>query len=375
MCSYRCARRRPDAFDFTRDVRGMRPFASFMALYMLLLAGCGERAAPSIEIEGPTMGTYYSVKVARPPLGMTAEALKREVESVLDRVIAEISTYEPTSELSRLNANPGTDWIPISLALHAVIAEGQRFAALSDGAFDITVGPLVNLWGFGPEARPDELPTPEQIQAARERVGWRKLELRASPPAIRKARGDVYIDLSALGEGYGADLVAADLDARGVADYMVAVAGTIRAKGLNAKGQPWAIAIEEPLPDRRTVHRIVPVSDRAISTSGDYRNFFVKDGKRYSHEIDPATGAPIERNLGSATGGGVRATGVDGLATAFMVLGEQRASELAGSQGIAAYFIVRDGDVLRGVASPAFEAYLARSTPQAQAAGTSEQPK
>ena len=208
-----------------------------------------------------------------------------------------------------------------------------------------------------------------------ERVGWRKLELRDSPPAIRKVRGDIYIDLSALGEGYGADRVAADLDARGVADYMVAVAGTIRAKGLNAKGQPWAIAIEEPLPGQRSVHRIVPVSDRAISTSGDYRNFFVKDGKRYSHEIDPATGAPIERNLGSATVVGERATVVDGLATAFMVLGEQQGPALAVSQGIAAYFIVRDDAALRGVASPAFEAYLARSTQEERAAGTSEQPK
>jgi FAD:protein FMN transferase len=179
----------------------MVPFPVLVVPGALLLAGCGERAASSIEIEGPTMGTYYSVKVARPSVGMTTDALKRAVELVLDRVVAEISTYEPTSELSRLNANPGTEWIPISPAFHDVIAEGQRIAALSDGAFDITVGPLVNLWGFGPEARPEELPTPEQIQAARERVGWRKLELRASPPAIRKARGDVYIDLSALGEG------------------------------------------------------------------------------------------------------------------------------------------------------------------------------
>ncbi|WP_296805993.1 FAD:protein FMN transferase [Thiocapsa sp.] len=353
----------------------MGPFPVLMTLGALLLSGCGERAVPSIEIEGPTMGTYYSVKVARPPVGMTADALKLAVESVLDRVIAEISTYEPTSELSRLNANPGTDWIPVSPELHAVVAEGLRIAELSDGAFDITVGPLVNLWGFGPDARPEELPTSEQIQAARERVGWRKLELRASPPAIRKTRGDVYIDLSALGEGYGADRVAADLDARGVADYMVAVAGTIRAKGLNAKAQPWAIAIEEPLADRRAVHRIVPVSDRAISTSGDYRNFFVKDGKRYSHEIDPATGAPVERNLGSATVVGERAIVVDGLATAFMVLGEQRAPALADSQGIAAYLIVRDGDAFRGVATPAFDAYLARSMPEERAAGTAEQPE
>ncbi|WP_338115901.1 FAD:protein FMN transferase [Thiocystis violacea] len=307
------------------------------------------------------MGTYYSVKVARPPAGLSAETLRLQVESALDQVIGEISTYEPTSELSRLNRDSSTDWIPISPNLHAVIAEGQRIAALSDGAFDITIGPLVNLWGFGPEARPDELPTQEAIQAARARVGWRKLELRASPPAVRKARGDLYIDLSALGEGVGADRVATELETQGVGDYMVAVAGTIRAKGRNAKDQPWAIAIEEPLPDQRSVHRLVPVSDRAISTSGDYRNFFVKDGKRYSHEIDPGTGAPIERHLGSATVVGERAMVVDGLATAFMVLGEQRGPALATDQGLAAYFIVREGETLRGFGSPAFEDYLTRS--------------
>ncbi|MBK5965531.1 FAD:protein FMN transferase ApbE [Thiocystis minor] len=332
-----------------------------ITVFALLLTGCGERTAPLIEIEGPTMGTYYAVKVARPPVGMTAETLKRQVESALNEVIAEISTYEPTSELSRLNRNPSTDWISLSPNLHAVIAEGQRIAALTDGAFDITIGPLVNLWGFGPEARPEALPTETEIQAAQARVGWRKLELRAAPPAVRKARGDLYIDLSALGEGVGADRVSAGLDTAGASHYMIAVAGTIRAKGRNAKNQPWAIAIEEPLPDQRTVHRIVPVSDRAISTSGDYRNFFVKDGKRYSHEIDPSTGAPIERNLGSATVVGDRAMVVDGLATAFMVLGETRGPALATSQGLAAYFIVREGDTLRGFGSPAFEDDLARS--------------
>jgi thiamine biosynthesis lipoprotein len=364
-------------------MRGMSP-STFSPLRWVvcgfLLVGCGAQSHPSIEIEGPTMGTYYSVKVVRPPVEMDGEALKIRVEAVLDQVIKEISTYEPTSELSRLNANPSTDWIPISSNLHAVISEGQRISALSDGAFDVTVGPLVNLWGFGPEARAKDLPTPEQIRDARERVGWRKIALRASPPALRKSRGDVYIDLSALGEGYGADRVTAELDALGVADYMVAVAGTIRAKGLNAKGEPWAIAIEEPLHDRRAVHRIVPVAYRAISTSGDYRNFFVKDGKRYSHEIDPATGAPIERNLGSVTVVGERAMVVDGLATAFMILGEVRAPALAASEGIAAYFIIRDGQSLRGVASPAFDDARAAAGPEANrtahdvpgARGTSE---
>lgn len=330
-----------------------------IALFGLALSGCGERSDPMIEVTGPTMGTYYWVKVARPPAGVSAESLQPGLESLLDAVVAEISTYEETSELSRLNRNPSTDWIPVSPGLYGVIAEGQRIAALTDGVFDVTIGPLVNLWGFGPEARPDAVPTPDEISAARARVGWRKLELRASPPAVRKARPDLYIDLSSLGEGYGADRLSAWLESQGLTDYMVAVAGAIRAKGRNAKRRPWAIAIEEPLPDRRSVHRVIPISDRALSTSGDYRNFFEQDGKRYSHEIDPRTGKPVDRKLGSVTVIGETGMVVDGLATALMVMGEVRGPALAESQGLAAYFIVRDAQELRGFGSSAFQGYLA----------------
>nr|WP_242482157.1 FAD:protein FMN transferase [Thiocystis violacea] len=325
----------------------------------LALLGCGQQPDPVLELGGPTMGTYYSVKVARAPAGITADQLQPKVAAVLDAVVAEISTYDETSELSRLNRNPSTEWIPVSENLLAVIAEGQRIAKLTGGAFDITIGPLVNLWGFGPEAPHDGVPSEAEIRAAKMRVGWEKLELRASPPAVRKARGDLYIDLSALGEGYGADRVAAWLDAQGITDYMVAVAGAIRAKGLNAKREPWAIAIEQPMPDRRAVHRIIPISNRALSTSGDYRNFFEKDGKHYSHEIDPKTGAPVDRKLGSVTVIGAVGMVVDGWATALMVLGDQAGPALADAQGLAAYFIVRDGDGIRGFGSRSFEDVLA----------------
>lgn len=326
----------------------------------LLLTACGRQPDPVIEFSGPTMGTYYSVKIARPPAGTDAETLQPAVVGALDQVIAEISTYDPESELSRLNRNPSTDWIPVSPNLYRALAEGQRIAALSGGAFDITVGPLVNLWGFGPQAKRDSLPTPDEIAAAKARVGWQKLELRDSPPAVRKARGDLYIDLSALGEGCGVERVAALLESRGVTDYMVAVAGTIGAKGRNAVGKPWSIAIEEPLAEERSVHRIIPLSDRVVSTSGDYRNFFEKNGKRYSHEIDPMTGAPVDRKLGSATVIGDQAMTTDALATALMVLGETRGPAFAESQGLAAYFIVRDGETLKGVGSRAFQPYLQR---------------
>ena len=240
--------------------------------------------------------------------------------------------------------------------------KARHVGALSDGAFDVTVGPLVNLWGFGPEHKPDAVPSPDAIRAARERVGASLLELRADPPALRKQRGDVYIDLSALGEGEGADRVAAYLESRGVTDYMVAVAGTLRVRGKNPKGEPWGIAIEEPRPDRRAVQRILPITDRAISTSGDYRNFFEEGGRRYSHHIDPRTGAPVAQRLASVSvvlpAAPDAARRADGLATALLVLGEEKGPQLAADQEIAAYFIVREGQGFREIESPALKSLV-----------------
>lgn len=333
-----------------------------MPLLGFLAAACGDRQDPVIGISGPTMGTYYSVKVPRPATGLDAQALRVGIDGVLSEVNREISTYDPESELSRLNGNPSPDWIPISPNLLRVLAEGLRLSALTNGAFDITVGPLVNLWGFGPEAKAEAVPAPEAIQAALGRVGYTMIELREDPPAVRKARGDLYIDLSALGEGYGADSVAAYLDALGVSDYLVAVAGTIRARGRNAKGQPWGIAIETPKGGERTVQRVVPLEAGAVSTSGDYRNFFEQGGRRYSHHIDPRTGASVAHRLASATvvlpPAADSALRADGLATALMVLGEAEGPTLAAAQGLAALFIVRDGDGLAEARTPALERLL-----------------
>jgi thiamine biosynthesis lipoprotein len=323
-----------------------------------VLAACGSGEDTVIELSGPTMGTYYSVKVARPPVGVTRERLQTGVNTVLQEVNRLISTYDPNSELSRFNQNLSTDWVAVSPELLGVIAEGLDISDLSDGAFDITVGPLVNLWGFGPDPVPEETPSDQEIRAAMARVGYGLLRLRNAPPAIAKERGDLYIDLSALGEGYGADQVADYLDALGISDFMVAVAGAIRAKGRNATGSPWAIAIEEPTPGRRAVQRIIHVTGEGLSTSGDYRNYFERDGKRYSHEIDPRTGRPIEHRLASVTVVADTAARADGLATALMVMGETDGPALAEAEGIAALFIVRADEGFRELATPEFGRYL-----------------
>lgn len=332
-------------------------------LAALALVGCGQGPDPGIDLSGPTMGTYYSVKVPRPPVGVSAEGLRAGLESVLAEVNAEISTYDPRSELSRLNADPSTDWIPVSTNLLALLAEGQRISALSGGAFDITVGPLVNLWGFGPGAGSDAVPPPEALQAALARVGHTKLELRSGPPAVRKQRGDIYIDLSALGEGYGADRMASHLESLGITDYLAGVAGTLRVRGRNAKGGDWGIAVEEPSAGRRAVERVLPLTDAAVSTSGDYRNFFEQGGKRYSHHIDPRSGQSVAHRLASVTvvvrpGSGGSATRADGLATALIVMGDSAGPALAESLGLAAYFILHADAGLEERTSAAFERML-----------------
>lgn len=328
-------------------------------LAVLGLLACTQPQSPVLEITGPTMGTYYAVKVPNLPEGMDSERLRSGIEEVLRAVSQEISTYDPDSELSRLNRNPSTDWISVSPGLYAVLAEGLHISALSGGAFDVTVGPLVNLWGFGPEPGADTVPSAEAIRSALARVGYGKLELRAEPTAVRKARGDLYIDLSALGEGYGVDRMAAYLESLGVTDYMVAVAGTLRVRGANASGRPWGIAIEAPSAGRRSAQRVLPLSEVAVSTSGDYRNFFEQGGRRYSHHIDPRTGESVAHRVASATvvlptpdGSAMRA---DGLATALVVLGEEAGPALADSLGLAAFFIIREGDGLKERTTKAFD--------------------
>lgn len=330
------------------------------AVIVAALSACGNEQGHLLQFSGPTMGTTYSVKVVQTGAGVNREKLQAAIDQVLARVNQQLSTYDKDSELSQINRNSSTDWIPVSQDLLAVVAEAQRVSRLTDGAFDITVGPLVNLWGFGPEIKQDEIPSDEAIHEAMVRVSFERIHTRADPPAIRKDRSDIYIDLSALGEGFGADKVAEYLESQGLSDYMVAVAGAIRVKGHNVKGSPWIIAIEEPTPGKRAAHRVIQITDNGLSTSGDYRNFFEKDGQRYSHEIDPKTGRPIQHRLASATVVSPTAMEADAMATALMVMGEEKGFSLAEGQKLAAFFIVKNDNGFKELNTWAFNQYLAQ---------------
>jgi thiamine biosynthesis lipoprotein len=324
-------------------------------LPLLLAVGC-QRGAPVLALQGSTMGTSYSVQLAAAPAGLDMQALGQAIARVLEEVNVLMSTYRPDSELSRFNASESTDWFACSPELVEVLAAARQVSDASGGAFDVTVGPLVNLWGFGPNIEPDELPGQTQIDAARARMGYRQLELRESPPALRKARPDLYVDLSAIAKGYGVDRVAALLARQGIENALVEIGGELRGHGVNGRGEPWRIAVERPLPDGpRQVFRVLGLQDIGMATSGDYRNFFELDGKRYSHSIDPATGRPVGHALVSVTVLAENTMMADAWATALLVLGPERGLALAESRGLAALLISRDRGRLRARATKGFE--------------------
>ena len=323
---------------------------ALIALIALLAAGAGfgllrpEASVAELHMSGRTMGTTYSVKYRPAKAVPSLKAMQSEVDALLAEINHTMSTYDQESELSRFNRLRTTDWVPASASLFAVIKAALEIGAQSEGAFDITVGPLVNLWGFGPEFHPDRVPLEGDIAAGRTRSGLDKVLLREIPPAIRKHRPDVFLDLSGIAKGYGVDRVAELMTAHGIEHYMVEIGGEIRVRGLKSHETPWRIAIEKPLSGERSVHTLLTLSDIALATSGNYRNFFEIAGRRYSHTIDPTTGWPVDNHLVSVTVLAETSMRADAWATAFQVLGPERGMAIAERLNLPVLFVIeRDG--------------------------------
>ena len=327
----------------------LRPRA-LVALIVLLAAGAGfsqlrsEPPVAELHMSGRTMGTTYNVKYRSIQNTPSLTALQIEVDALLAEINHTMSTYDPESELSRLNRLQTTEWVPTSASLLSVLKTSLEIGAQSEGAFDITVGPLVNLWGFGPEVHPDRIPLERDIAAARARSGLDKVTLSDTQPAIRKHRPDLFLDLSGIAKGYGVDRVAELMTAHGIEHYMVEIGGEIRVHGLKARETPWRIAIEKPLSGERSVHTMLALSDIALATSGNYRNFFDVAGRRYSHTIDPTTGWPVDNHLVSVTVLAETSMRADAWATAFQVLGPERGMATAKRLNLPVLFVIeRDG--------------------------------
>jgi thiamine biosynthesis lipoprotein len=334
---------------------------------LCLLAACGDDGAERsvLALDGRTMGTTWSVRVAAPPEDLREAELRRQIEQRLIRVNSLMSTWDPQSQLSRFNAAPVGEWFPADPELLHVVDAALRLHELSEGAFDLTVGPLVDLWGFGPGAdvARDALPDPEAIEAALEIVGADQVETRADPPALRRT-APVRLDLSAIAKGHGVDVMAEEIEALGATDYLAEIGGEVRARGRNGRGVPWQVGIEVPDPARRGVAReALGLEASAVATSGDYRNFFTVDGVRYSHTIDPATGRPVTHDVASVTVLHESAMWADGWATALNVLGSERGLALAKEQELPILFILYTEDGLDERTSAPFEAQRSRSAP------------
>jgi FAD:protein FMN transferase len=310
--------------------------------------GCAT-LAPSREtlLQGETMGSAWTVKIAG-PLPVPAAQLQAGAQGRFETVNQALSTYRADSALSRFNDERTGEWVDIDPELAMVMSYALALAPRTGGAYDVTVGPLVNLWGFGPDPASNRVPDAAAIAQARERVGWRKVEVDVANHRARKPPG-VRVDLSSLGKGRGVDRVAGYLDAAGVTNYLIDLSGKLRARGHNAAGAAWRVAVERPGADNAAADApaAVTLRDASIATAGDYRRYFEVDGRHYSHIIDPQTGYPVTHATVSATALGATCMEADALATVLMVMPPDAALHLANEARVPALLIARESGQFR----------------------------
>jgi thiamine biosynthesis lipoprotein len=323
-----------------------------MLVISALLIACSPPKNQETHITGPTMGTTYNVKFV-PVVGVDKETLKQQIEQSLIDINLLMSTYIENSELSRFNQWSSVEPFPMSARTLQVLNEAKRLGNMSDGLLDVTVGPLVNLWGFGPQSRPVKMPSDELIKMTRQQVGLNKLTL--GPSWASKTEPTLYVDLSTIAKGFAVDQLAELLGTHEITNYLVEIGGEMRLSGLKASGTPWKIAIEKPETDQRSVQKIISIGTNAVATSGDYRNYYETDGVRYSHLINPNTGYPISHNLVSVTVIHPSSMTADGLATALNVMGKEKALELAETFNIAVLLITKEKDGFNEYTSVKFE--------------------
>ncbi|MDC3333047.1 FAD:protein FMN transferase [bacterium] len=329
---------------------------AMVLLLSLFFIACSKPAEPSFIFSGATMGTTYHIRIAEPAKQDIA-VIQQDVDQLLFRLNQLFSTYIEDSEISTLNREQSEHWVPVSSALFDVLMMSVEVGMLSDGAFDMTVGKLVNLWGFGPGKAITDPPEDAAITAMLNKQGLDAVELEYATNQIKMPVG-VTIDLSAIAKGYAVDQVLAFLQKQGYSHMMVEIGGEIKARGKNTRGELWKIAIEQPEQGESRVNKVIALDNIAVATSGDYRNYFEKEGKRYSHTIDPRTGYPISHNLASVTVLHESASYADAFATAISVMGVDEGLALANQLGLAVYMLSKSDSGFQAIYSDAFAPYL-----------------
>lgn len=329
-----------------------------LGLVVTVLSACQRADAPPETIRGAIFGTFYEVSIAAHEDFDKAQ-ISAGILDVLNEVDRQMSTYRQDSVLMDINRSTLGEPVAVPDELFYVLSVAQSVSESSAGAFDATVGGLVNLWGFGPEGRITSAPSDEEIEQRRSEIGYRFVTLDADAQTVTRY-ADVFVDLSGIAKGFGVDQVVDYLRAQGLANFLVNIGGDLRASGVRNPGSAdtqrhWRIGIEVPTDTQQIAQQILPIFNVAMLGSGDYRNYFEEDGVRYSHTINPQTGRPIAHRLAAVHVIMDNATEADAWATAFLVLGEENGLALANEQDIAAIFVYRDNDAFNSVMSDAFE--------------------
>ncbi|MBL4868406.1 MAG: FAD:protein FMN transferase [Pseudomonadales bacterium] len=306
------------------------------------------------------MGTNYTIKIIKPPEELDRDFIEKEVWATLSQIDELMSSYKANSEVSRFNQFQEHGWFTVSADTFLVMELAQKVSELSHGSFDVTVAPLIEIWGFGTEVTGDVIPTDEMIQRTLQKIGYNNLLLDPSRSAIKKNK-PLTVNLSAIAKGYAVDKVAERLVSLNLNSFLIEVGGEVWAKGLKQDQQPWRIAVESPLVSHvshNRVQKIIDVSGVGVATSGDYRNYFEKEGRRYSHTIDPTTGKPVQHNLVSVTVVDQSTARADAWATALLVMGLERGMVVAEENDLAVFFIVKEKAGFMESMTKNFEQYL-----------------
>ncbi|AVD90738.1 FAD:protein FMN transferase [Pseudomonas sp. SWI44] len=318
---------------------------------LMLLTACDQ--GPTLErLSGPTMGSSYSIQYVREPGGPAPAQVQAAVETLLQGVDQHYSTYRGDSTVSRFNQLPANQCLALPPDMLELVALGQRLAEQSAGAFDLTVEPLLDLWGFGPQARAEQVPDPQALAQARQRVGYRHLHIDGQ--ALCKD-APVQVDFNSIAAGHAVDLIAERLRAMGIGNFIAEATGELKAVGHKPDGSAWRIALELPREDRQIARQIIPVNGLAVSTSGDYRHYFEQNGRRYSHTFDARLGRPVDHSLAAVTVLDASALQADGYSTLLLILGPERGWDFAVAHELAAVLVTRVEGGFVSRATPAFE--------------------
>ncbi len=323
-------------------LRNLLQGACLVSILVVTLSACENNAERIEVLSGPAQGSTYTIKYVSSPTTPKADAMGVAVQGILDEVDRQMSTYRLDSDIARFNQSPAKTCMKMPQPVLDLVQYGYELSTLSDGAFDLTLGPLLNVWGFGPQSRGKQVPSAQEIAAAKTQTGYKHVRV-VGDQLCKDA--DVQVDLNSIAAGYTVDRISERFAELNVDNYMIEVTGELIAVGRKPDGSPWRIALEQPLGDgQRVIQQILELDGYGVNTSGDYRNYFEEDGVRFSHTLDPQVGAPISHRLASVTVIDRSTLHADGLGTLLLVLGPERGLAFAEEHGIAAFFVLRDDD-------------------------------